>query len=113
MDVKDYQGGTFLREYIYVLKLIPRLHEEKNWTKLEEDIVTLHFQRLKKFCEEGKVFTAGRTDHTDRGGFGIVIFLAENEEKALDFMNEDPAVKEGIMQAELFPYRTALVKTVS
>lgn len=110
MVKRRIRGAQILREYIYVLKLIERLHDEKNWTELEEDIVSRHFVRLKKCCEEGKVFTAGRTDHTDRGGFGIVIFHAENEEEALVFMNEDPAVKGGIMKAELFPYRTAMVK---
>lgn len=97
-----------MREYIYVLKLIPRLHEEKNWTKSDEDIISQHFLRLKKFCEEGIVFTAGKT--VDDKGFGIVIFSAENEEEATQFMRDDPAVKLGIMSAELFPYRTALAR---
>jgi len=97
-----------LREYIYVLKLIPRLHDEKNWTESEHEIISQHFLRLKKFCEEGIVFTAGKTE--DDKGFGIVIFSAENEEKAIQFMKEDPAVKQGIMNAEVFLYRTALVR---
>lgn len=95
-----------MREYIYILKLIPRLYEEENWTEVENEIINQHFLRLKKYCEEGIVFTAGKT--VDDKGFGIVIFSAENEEEATLFMQEDPAVKHGIMHAEVFPYRTAL-----
>lgn len=97
-----------MKEYIYILKLIPRLHDEKNWTQSEDDLISQHFLRLKKYCEEGIVYTAGKT--VDDKGFGIVIFSAENEEEATLFMMEDPAVKHGIMTAEVFPYRTALAR---
>ena len=97
-----------MREYIYVLKIIPRLHDEKNWSEEDRDIVGQHFFRLKKYCEEGKVILAGKTDRVDEKGFGIVIFKEENDEKAEGFKNDDPAVKFGIMTAEVFPYRIAL-----
>lgn len=95
-------------EFIHVLKLIPRLHKEENWTTADEDIVQHHFQRLKEFTEAGVVILAGRTLNEEENAFGIVIFEAEDAEKAKAFMKEDPAVKEGIMTAELFPYRVAL-----
>ncbi len=99
-----------MREYIYILKLIPRLHVEQNWTEEENDIVRAHFIRLKKLCDEGKVILAGKTDREDEKGFGIVIFKEENDEKADAFMKEDPTVKLGLMTAEVFPYRIALSK---
>lgn len=95
-------------QYIYVLKLIPRLLDEGNWTQREEDIVERHFNKLKKYTEEGKVILAGRTLNMDPEGFGIVIFEGPSDEAALEFMNCDPAVEEGIMTAKLFPYRVAL-----
>ena len=95
-------------EYIYVLKLIPRLHKEDNWTTGDEGIVQRHFERLKELTDSGVVILAGRTLNEEENAFGIVIFEAEDEEKAKAFMKEDPAVKEGIMTAELFPYRVAL-----
>lgn len=98
-----------MREYIYILKLVPRLYDQKNWTEEDNKIVSEHFIRLKRFCDEGKVVTAGKTDREDIFGFGIVIFKEENEEKAAEFMKDDPAVKYGIMNAEVFPYRTALL----
>ncbi|MGE6755063.1 YciI family protein [Rossellomorea sp. NPDC071047] len=95
-------------EFIYVLKLVPDLHKEENWTSADEDIVQQHFQRLKEFTEAGVVILAGRTLNEEENAFGIVIFEAEDEEMAKAFMKEDPAVNEGIMIAELFPYRVAL-----
>ncbi|NMH67504.1 hypothetical protein HF072_01625 [Bacillus sp. RO3] len=97
-------------EFIYVLKLIPRLHKEENWTAADEDIVQGHFQRLKEFKEIGVVILAGRTLNEEEHAFGIVVFEAEDKEKAEAFMQEDPAVKEGIMTGELFPYRVALLR---
>ncbi|KAA0565062.1 YciI family protein [Rossellomorea aquimaris] len=95
-------------EFIYVLKLIQRLHKEENWTTGDEGIVQRHFERLKELTDSGVVILAGRTLNEEENAFGIVIFEAVDAEKAKAFMKEDPAVKEGIMTAELFPYRVAL-----
>lgn len=46
----------------------------------------------------------------DEKTFGIVIFEADSEEEAQLIMKNDPAVAEGIMTADLFPYRVALIK---
>ncbi|WP_374056255.1 YciI family protein [Rossellomorea sp. FM04394] len=100
-------------EFIYVLKLIPRLHEELNWTTGDERIVKRHFERLKELTDSGEVILAGRTLNEEENAFGIVIFEAEDAEKARAFMQEDPTVKEGIMTAELYPYRVALLRKES
>ncbi|WP_254871046.1 YciI family protein [Bacillus sp. Marseille-Q1617] len=97
-------------EYIYVLRLIPRLHKEENWTEEDEIVVAEHFKRLKEYRDRGVVILAGRTLNEEENAFGIVVFEEENEGKAEEFMSEDPCVKEGIMRAELFPYRVALLK---
>ncbi|MGF3101985.1 YciI family protein [Rossellomorea sp. DUT-2] len=97
-------------EFIYVLKLIPRLHKEENWTTEDEGIVQRHFERLKELTDSGVVILAGRTLNEEENAFGIVVFEAEDVEKAREFMKEDPTVKEGIMTAELFPYRVALLR---
>ena len=97
-------------EFIYVLKLIPRLHKEENWTAGDEGIVKRHFTRLKEMTDSGVVILAGRTLNEEENAFGIVVFEADDEEQARAFMEEDPTVKEGIMTAELFPYRVALLR---
>jgi len=97
-------------QYIYVLKLIPRLLQDENWTEQDEDIVTRHFLRLKRLVEEGNVILAGRTEMMGEKTFGIVILEAGSDAEAEELMRSDPAVAEGIMTAELYPYRIALMR---
>jgi len=68
-----------------------------------------HFCYLQRLAKAEVVLLAGRTTNTDPSGFGIVLLRAENEETARQVMHDDPAVRAGVFQAELFPYRIALV----
>jgi uncharacterized protein len=97
-------------QFLYQLKLIPRLLEEKNWTEEDNAIVAEHFDRLQMLTEKKVVILAGRTLNMDKDGFGIVIFEADNNEEAEEIMEKDPAVAKGIMTAKLFPYRVALLQ---
>ena len=94
--------------HIYILKLISRLIPDENWTEADNKIVERHFYRLQDLKKEGKLILAGRTTQGGEDQFGIVILKAD-EEEARKLMNEDPAVKEGIMTAELYPYSVALI----
>jgi uncharacterized protein len=94
------------------LKLIPRLLDQDAWTEEENNIVERHFIKLQGLLREGKLVLAGRTLNMDTKGCGIVILEAETEEEAKLLMENDPAVKEGIMTAELFPYRVALIRNI-
>jgi uncharacterized protein len=98
------------KQFIYVLKLIRPLLDEKNWTAKEETIVGRHFEKLQQLLKEGKLILAGKTDGLNEKTFGIVILEADSEAEAKAIMENDPAVAEGIMKAELFPYRVALMK---
>jgi uncharacterized protein len=97
-------------QFLYQLKLIPALLNEANWTEREEAIVQHHFEVLQGLLREGKLILAGRTLNMDPTGMGIVILEVESEKEARDLMKNDPAVKEGIMEATLFPYRVALIR---
>lgn len=99
-----------LKQFVYVLELVPRLHDDNNWSQTDKDIVDRHFIRLKKYTEEKKVMLAGRTTNKSSESFGLVIFEAASEEEAIEFMDGDPAVLEGIMTAKLYPYRVALIR---
>jgi uncharacterized protein YciI len=79
-------------------------------TEQEADIVSQHFNYLKDLQEKGVVLLAGRTLNTDESSFGIIIFEADTEEAAQTIVDNDPAVHQGVMHAELFPYRIALMK---
>jgi uncharacterized protein YciI len=97
-----------MNQFIYVLKLIPSLIKPENWTDRDNEIVERHFNRLQEWKEEGFLILAGRTLQMDENTFGIVIFEAVDEECARTLMQSDPAVAEGVMTADLYPYRVAL-----
>jgi uncharacterized protein YciI len=97
-------------QFIYVLKPVPHLRKEENWTEREEAIVGRHFNFLKKMLAEGKLILAGKTGGLDEKTFGIVIIEVDSADEALAFMNSDPGVAEGVMTAELYPYSVAIMR---
>lgn len=78
-------------------------------TPEEAEIVSQHFAYLRDLTEKGVVIMAGRTLNTDESSFGIVIFKADSKAAAQAIVDNDPAVKNRVMQAELYPYRIALM----
>jgi uncharacterized protein len=103
--IENMQQAT--QQYIYFLRLRPEYRDFSRWTEREEGIVHRHFDKLQKLTEDGIVILAGRT--TTENPTGIVVFFAASEEEAETMMQEDPAVKEGLMEAELHPFRVALL----
>ena len=95
-------------QFVYVLKLVPRLHDDKAWTEQDNQTIGRHFEHLKQAAATGKVVLAGRTQESGDKTFGIVIFEAESESAAKDFMNADPAVVDGVMTATAHPFAVAL-----
>ncbi len=69
-----------------------------------------HFHRLQELHRQGKLILAGRTLNEDETTFRIVILEVESEAEARNLMETDPAVVKGIMTAELYPYRVALIR---
>jgi len=94
----------------YLYKIQPTRPEmlTEGPTAEEQRAVSEHFQYLKGLTEAGVVLLAGRTLNTDSTSFGIVIFRASSDEEARGIMNADPAVRQGVMRAELYPYSIAL-----
>ena len=74
----------------------------------ESAIVEEHFAWLQRQQAQGVVRMAGRTADSGERTFGIVLLEAPSEEAASALMNEDPAVAQGVMRAELHPFRVAL-----
>lgn len=96
------------KQFIYVLKLVPRLHDDTAWTPDDQAAVQRHFQRLKQATAEGRVIFAGRSDEPGAQTFGLVLFDATDEADARSFMNGDDAVHAGVMTAELHPFQLVL-----
>ncbi len=94
-----------LTQYIYVLNLSEeRLRNPEGWTDSEKETVSVHFKYITELYEKGIVKYVGRT-MDDRSSFGIVVFFAENEDKAREIMDNDPAVVNQVMNATLYPFK--------
>jgi uncharacterized protein len=92
------------KTFIYVLKLVPRLHDDNKWTEEDKAAVDRHFTQLKEAAKSGELVLAGRTQEPGDKTFGIVIFRASDEAAARKFMDSDPAVVAKLMTAELHPF---------
>lgn len=97
-------------EFLYVIRASRLQMVTDAPTLVEEEILSRHSAYLKKLTDDGTVVLCGRTQNRDENTFGIVIFRATNESEARRIMREDPAVKEGIMRAELYPHRIAMME---
>ena len=96
------------KQFIYVLRLVPRLHSDAAWTKEDNMAISRHFARFQHAIETGELILAGRTKEPGDKTFGIAIFEAKDEAAARAFMESDPAVVAGLMTAELHPFAVAL-----
>jgi len=70
------------QQFIYVLRVVPRFQDPREWTERENSVIGQHFDRLKKAIEQGQVVLAGRTTEALAATFGVVIFEAANMEAA-------------------------------
>ncbi len=96
-----------MKQWIYKLQLLrPELLREGP-NAMEAAALSRHVIYLQEAQEAGLLLLAGRTQSEDPAGYGIVIFLAEEESSAERFMQRDPAVAEGVMRAVLHPYALA------
>jgi uncharacterized protein YciI len=105
---QDLKPEAKPKQFIYVLRLVPRLHSDAAWTKEDEAVIARHLARFRQAVEKGELILAGRTKEPGDKTFGIAIFEAADEVAARAFMESDPAVVAGLMTAELHPFAVAL-----
>ena len=96
------------KQFIYVRRLVPRLYDDKNWTKEDNAVLGRHFARFQEAIRSHQLILAGRTKEPGDKTFGVAIFEAPDEAAARAFMQADPAVSGGLMTAELHPFAVAL-----
>jgi uncharacterized protein YciI len=92
-------------QYIYKLHPIRPEMLTQGPTESENEVLQSHVIYLKELSEKSIVLLSGRTQTSDDATFGIVILKADSESSAVKIMKNDPAVKHGVMSAELFPYK--------
>jgi uncharacterized protein YciI len=96
------------KQFIYVLKLVPRLYADSAWTKEDNAVLERHLARFQDATKSRRLILAGRTSEPVDKTFGIAIFEAPDEDAARKFMQEDPSVAGGLMTAQLHPFAVAL-----
>ena len=96
------------QQFIYVLRVMPKFQDPREWTEREKAVVGQHFEHLSKAAAQGQVILVGRTTEPLAITFGVVIFEATNLEAARHFIESDPAIAAGVMTATLHPYAVAL-----
>ena len=75
----------------------------------ESAAMSEHFQRLTASLDEGRLIVAGpAVDGADT--FGIIVFEAEDAEAAQRYMDDDPAVRAGVVAATVHPFRVSLLR---
>jgi uncharacterized protein YciI len=78
----------------------------ENPTEVENIAMEEHYQYLKAAVQVGVTVLAGPClDQT----FGLVVFQAQDEASARDFMMKDPSIQKNIMMAELHPFKISLL----
>jgi len=101
------ENASDKREYLYVLKVVRREMLTEGPTPEEAELLDRHIAYLGRLAEAGTALLYGRTQTSSEKTIGLVLLAAGSEEEARRRMEEDPAVREGLMRAELFPYRIA------
>ena len=95
-------------DYLYVLRPTRPEMLSDGMTETEQNTVAAHVEYLQGLADRGVVRIAGRTLDTGKQTFGLMVFMAASETEARRLVDEDPAVRERVMTAELFSFGAAV-----
>lgn len=98
-----------MNQFAYVLRPTRSRMLTEGPTEDEARLVGEHFAYLQGLLAAGSLKMAGRATDAGERTFGIVVFEAVDSAAAASLMAADPAVRGGVMGAELFPFRIALL----
>lgn len=94
------------KQFIFFIKP----HKEnfaETMTEEEGMIMQEHFFYLKELLELGKLVIAGPELS---GKFGMGVYETETLEEVQELLDNDPAVKSGIVTPEIYPFRVSLLR---
>ncbi|MFI5212240.1 MAG: YciI family protein [Ignavibacteria bacterium] len=94
-------------QFIYIIRPFKE-NFVQTATESENEIMGHHFNYLQSMLSDGKLIMAGPET---TGKFGLCVIETGSEQEARDIMENDPAVKSGIVSAELYPYRVSLIRS--
>ena len=96
-------------DFLYILRPARPEMLTAGPTEREKEVVGRHFAYLQELHAQGTVVLVGRTQEDNESTIGICVFRADDELAARAIMEGDPAVVEGVMTAELRPFKIALL----
>ena len=88
------------QSFVIMLRPAPKYGEPETDERVSE-----HFKYLQNLLADGILVMAGRFSEVL---IGLVIIKTENRKRALEIMNNDPAIKAGVFHGELYPWSIAL-----
>jgi len=94
-------------QYIYRLTLTRPDMAVKGPTDAERATLNRHTEYLGNLSERGVALFYGHTQTSDESTFGIVVFTADSEASARSIMEDDPAVRDNLLSARLWPFSVA------
>ncbi len=94
-----------MSQHFLIVYRPPRERFHENGTPEEFAEVGKHDEYLERLNSEKTVLFAGRVEDAT---FGYALLETENEEKAREILENDPAVKAKVFTAELWPFKLAL-----
>ena len=65
-----------------------------------KNLQTAHLENMSRLAQEGKLIAAGPFE----GGGGMLVLKAENQFRAWDYLNTDPAIKANRFKVEVLPF---------
>jgi uncharacterized protein YciI len=96
------------KHYLYRLRLVDPGKLSAGFNETDLQTMMRHRDYIRRLTQDGTMALAGRTD-AGESTFGVAIFSAPDEALAPQVMESDPAVAEGLMTAELFPFLLAFM----
>jgi len=106
---EDY--GSANQTYVYILKYTEEFRKNIQWGSRELGFAQEHVAYIKELAEDNKAYLLGRTTNVyDADMFGVIVFEAASMEEAKKILDDDPLVKNNIMQGTVSPFSIVFVK---
>ncbi len=97
--------------YIYILKYTDEFRKNIQWGSRELGFAQEHVSYIKELADDNKAYLLGRTTNFyDAELFGVIVFEAANIEEAKKILDNDPLVKNNIMQGTVSPFIIVFMK---
>lgn len=97
-------GVLVMEQMQFLATAIPKTENFiQNMNDQEKAIFAKHFAYVNQLFSEGKILFSGACLD---GEMGLICYLAESYEVALERFKNDPLVQSGIVETQLHPFKT-------